>query len=205
MTVSTLILYSLQVQYINDGSEHLEDTVVFELEFSTSFAIPQHLKMRHRFIVHISVRPKNDIPLIEVRRGALLRLAKGTKKLLPSNLFDVKDPDDDASEIAITLVSPVTGEETLSYGHIENERFPGQRQTRFTLDDLKKDNVYFVMDDAGGVTQLGLRVSDRREVGNTVVLPVETFQLQVRVQRAKLSWCVCSGRTLLLLPNNTLA
>jgi hypothetical protein len=28
------------------------------------------------------------------------------------------------------------------------------------------------------ITQ-GLRVSDKREVGNTVVLPVETFQLQV--------------------------
>ena len=136
--------------------------------------------MRHRFSLHISIRPKNDIPAIELRRGALLRLAKGTKKLLPSNLFDVKDPDDDAADIAITLVSPVTGEESLSYGHIENERFPGQRQTRFSLEDLKKDNVYYVMDEAGGVTQLGLRVSDRREVGNTVVLPVETFQLQVR-------------------------
>ena len=129
--------------------------------------------------LQISVRPKNDVPYIELRRGALLRLAKGTKKLLPSNLFEVKDPDDDPSEIAITLVSPVTGEETLMYGHIENERFPGQRQTRFTLEDLKNDNVYYVMDDGGGVTQLGLRVSDRREAGNTIVLPVETFQLQV--------------------------
>lgn len=137
--------------------------------------------MRHRFSLQISIRPKNDIPIIELRRGALLRLAKGTKKLLPSNIFDVKDPDDDAADIAITLVSPVTGEETLSYGHIENERFPGQRQTRFSLEDLKKDNVYYVMDEAGGVTQLGLRVSDRREVGNTVVLPVETFQLQARL------------------------
>ena len=132
-----------------------------------------------KYFLQISVRPKNDVPYIELRRGALLRLAKGTKKLLPSNLFEVKDPDDDPSEIAITLVSPVTGEETLMYGHIENERFPGQRQTRFTLEDLKKDNVYYVMDDGGGVTQLGLRVSDRREAGNTVVLPVETFQLQV--------------------------
>ena len=132
-----------------------------------------------KYFLQISVRPKNDVPYIELRRGALLRLAKGTKKLLPSNLFEVKDPDDDPSEIAITLVSPVTGEETLMYGHIENERFPGQRQTRFTLEDLKKDNVYYVMDDGGGVTQLGLRVSDRREAGNTIVLPVETFQLQV--------------------------
>ena len=81
--------------------------------------------MRHRFTLEISVRPKNDVPVIELRRGAMLRLAKGTKKLLPSNLFDVKDPDDEPSEIAVTLVSPVTGEETLSYGHIENERFPG--------------------------------------------------------------------------------
>jgi hypothetical protein len=55
----------------------------------------------------------------------LLRLAKGTKKRLPSNLIEVKDPDDDPSEIAVTLVSPVTGEETLSYGHIENDKFPG--------------------------------------------------------------------------------
>ena len=132
-----------------------------------------------KYFLQISVRPKNDVPYIELRRGALLRLAKGTKKLLPSNLFEVKDPDDDPSEIAITLVSPVTGEETLMYGHIENERFPGQRQTRFTLEDLKKDNVYYVMDDGGSVTQLGLRVSDRREAGNTIVLPVETFQLQV--------------------------
>ena len=115
-----------QVQYINDGSEYLQDSMVFELEFSTSFSVPQHLKMRHRFTLDISVRPKNDVPLIELRRGAMLRLAKGTKKLLPSNLFDVKDPDDEPSEIAITLVSPVTGEETLSYGHIENERFPGK-------------------------------------------------------------------------------
>jgi hypothetical protein len=69
--------------------------------------------MRHRFTLQIGVRPKNDVPFIELRRGALLRLAKGTKKLLPSNL------------IAVTLVSPVTGEETLSYGHIENDKFPG--------------------------------------------------------------------------------
>jgi|688.fasta_scaffold745708_1 hypothetical protein len=47
------------------------------------------------------------------------------------------------------------------------------------MEDLKKDLVYYVMDEAGGVTQIGLRVSDRREAGNTVVLPVETFQLQV--------------------------
>jgi hypothetical protein len=95
----------LQVQYVNDGSDHLEDLIVFELEFSTAFALPQHLKMRHRFTLHIGVRPKNDLPVIELRRGALLRLAKGTKKLLPSNLFDVKDPDDEPGEIAITLVS----------------------------------------------------------------------------------------------------
>ncbi len=99
--------------------------IVFELEFSTSYAVPQHLKMRHRFTLQIGVRPKNDVPFIELRRGALLRLAKGTKKLLPSNLIEVKDPDDDPSEIAVTLVSPVTGEETLSYGHIENDKFPG--------------------------------------------------------------------------------
>ena len=136
-------MLSFQVQYINDGSEYLQDSMVFELEFSTSFSVPQHLKMRHRFTLEISVRPKNDVPVIELRRGAMLRLAKGTKKLLPSNLFDVKDPDDEPSEIAVTLVSPVTGEETLSYGHIENERFPGNRFCSIQAEISKMGNLSF--------------------------------------------------------------
>ncbi len=51
-------------------------------------------------------------------------------------------------------VSPLTGDETLSYGHIENDRYPGQRQMRFTLEDLKNEKVYYVLDDRGGFNQV---------------------------------------------------
>jgi hypothetical protein len=63
------------------------------------------------------VRPKNDVPYIELRRGALLRLAKGTKKLLPSTLFDVKDPDGDARYLS--YVPKVTNIIDNTYVHNE--------------------------------------------------------------------------------------
>ena len=82
----------------------VKKSILYELEYLIFYFF--HIYNFSYSILYFfdSIRPKNDIPHIELRRGAMLRLAKGTKKLLPANLLDVKDPDNEPSEIGITLV-----------------------------------------------------------------------------------------------------
>ena len=151
--------------YVNDGSEYLQDSVVFEIELtSTGGTLPPELRYRQRFRLQISIRPANDIPRIEVNKGRPLRigkrvaelanlfcekvstsnfiLAEGTTKLLDEHLVNVIDPDSTKADLVVTLV-PAGGGSALP-GHIVNERFPGQARNSFTLEDLAQDRVSFV-------------------------------------------------------------
>ncbi len=72
-------LYYFQVFYVNDGSEHMQDAVVFEIELtSANGELPPEMRLRQRFRLQISIRPVNDVPHIEVNKGQPLRIGKDT-------------------------------------------------------------------------------------------------------------------------------
>ena len=78
--------------YVNEGMEFLQDSVVMEIEFVSSQGsrqqLPDFLRVRQRFLLQISVRPINDKPRLDVH-NRLVRVAAGTKKLLPPDMFQV--------------------------------------------------------------------------------------------------------------------
>ena len=83
----------LQVYYVNEGMEYLQDSIVMEIEFVPSKSkgkseLPQFLRVRQRFLLQISIRPINDKPRIDVH-DRLVRVASGTRKHLSPEMFQV--------------------------------------------------------------------------------------------------------------------
>ena len=149
---------------------------MFEIEFSSSgFSLPDFLRVRQRFLLQISVRPINDIPRIDVH-NEIIKMAAGTRKQLQSEMFQLADPDSTPAELTVSLAAA-----SQKIAHIENERFPGKRRKSFTVADLNAGQVYLVCDDdrSEGISDLGFTVSDGRDVGNSIVVQVEVFTLQI--------------------------
>lgn len=212
-----------QVHYANDGSENLQDSIVFEVEFNASAKDqkappPAFLRARQRLLLQVKVRPVNDIPRIDVPDG-VLRVALGTRKQLSADMFTVHDPDNAPSELIITLAAA-----SQRSAHFENLRFPNKRKTSFSLADLNAGNVFFVYDSnnpsssSGGtlspsmasswapasgmaVDDIGLTVSDGRDIGNSVVIRLETFVLHIYVVN-NTGLTVASGSSSLLTSYN---
>ena len=167
------------MQYANDGSEFLQDSIVFEIEFSTTSgsALPDFLHMRQRFLLQISVRPLNDIPRLDVL-DRVIKIASGTRKQLQRETFEISDPDSSPVELTISLAAA-----SQKICHVENDRFPGQKRKSFTVADLNAGMVYLVYDDDRarpvGISDVGLTIADGRDVGNSVVVQVESFTLQI--------------------------
>ena len=82
------------------------------------------------------------------------------------------DPDSSPAEVTVSLAAA-----SQKSAHFETQT---EKKSSFTLEELKKRDVYLVVDDVSpGETDLGLTVSDGRDIGNSVVLRVETFVLQI--------------------------
>ena len=89
--------------------------------------------------------------------------------MCPALLFQVTDPDSGPAEVTVSLAAA-----SQKAAHFETP----EKKSSFTLEELKKREVFLVVDKEGE-SDLGLTVSDGRDVGNSVVLRVETFVLQI--------------------------
>lgn len=67
-----------QIQYMHDGSETTEDSMILELTLvaGTGYTLPGYLQGHLRFPLHVNVTPVNDPPLLEIPTAKVLRLAQ---------------------------------------------------------------------------------------------------------------------------------
>lgn len=68
----------MQIQYMHDGSETTEDSMILELTLvaGTGYTLPGYLQGHLRFPLHVNVTPVNDPPLLEIPTAKVLRLAQ---------------------------------------------------------------------------------------------------------------------------------
>lgn len=82
-----------KVYYVHDGSEHPQDHIVMEVEFSAadSFILPVYLQGRFRLVLIANITPVNDPPLLNISSTTVLRLARvsGYNILGCMILFDI--------------------------------------------------------------------------------------------------------------------
>lgn len=67
-----------KVYYVHDGSEHLQDRIIMEMEFSATdvFILPVYLQGRFRLTLLANITPINDPPILNIPNTAVLRLAR---------------------------------------------------------------------------------------------------------------------------------
>ena len=188
----------MQVSYINDGKEERYDSIVFDIEFrSTSgYTLPEPLLVRKRINLEIKIKAVNDIPRINMADGGnSLKIALGTKMRLNSDVLTLHDPDSNPSDIIVSL-NPGSQE----IGHFEIDRYPNKRKMSFTASNFNAGHVYYVHDSKEDA-EIELTVSDNRDIGNSLVLHVQPFQLQIYVVN-NTGLTVAAGSTELLTSYN---
>ena len=107
--------------------------------------------------------------------GNTLKIALGTKKQLYGDILSLTDLDSDASDVIVSLT-----EESQDFGHFEIDRYPNQRKTSFSARNFNAGHVYYVHD-IDKAADIAITISDNRDTGNTLVLHVEPFKLQIYV------------------------
>ncbi|XP_076037801.1 chondroitin sulfate proteoglycan 4-like [Oratosquilla oratoria] len=165
-----------RVTYVHDGSETSEDSIVLELELSTTpgYILPSYLQDRHRFVLPVSVVAQNDAPIVVLGQGKVLRLAEGTRKALTTEIITAQDPDTPAKDIRFTVLNLKADNE----GYIENSKMPGKSIHTFTQEDLEAGHItYFHRGNRDA--KIALKVSDGIESGSTAFLRVAAFELKV--------------------------
>ncbi|KAJ8876688.1 hypothetical protein PR048_021135 [Dryococelus australis] len=179
-TFTLLDLAKDKVRYLHDGSENHEDSMIFELELVTgpSFVLPGYLQGRHRFALHVNVTPVNDPPVLNFPPGATLRLAQGTRKVLPKELLQAEDPDSSGLALVYTVLSQGVAEP----GHVERLHSPGLPIRSFSQQDVDQGQVAYAHS-AGAVDngRLALQISDGIETSAPVFLRIVAFPLQLRL------------------------
>ena len=118
----------------------------------------------------------NDIPKLSmVDGGSSLKIALGTKKSLNGDILSLTDLDSDASDVIVSINA-----EFEDIGHFEIDRYPNKRKTSFSARNFNAGHVYYVHD-IEEAADIALTISDGRDIGNTLVLHVEPFELQIYV------------------------
>lgn len=85
----------LQVGYIHDGSENFNDSLILQIEFSTSvgFVLPAYLQGKNYFLLHIDVAPMNDPPFLFIPSAKVLRLAEVNERIKTITRIDFAHAD----------------------------------------------------------------------------------------------------------------
>ena len=124
-----------------------------------------------------------------------VKIALGTKKRLHGDILTLTDLDSDASDVIVglTVVSQ-------KLGHFEIDRYPNKRKTSFSARNFNAGHVYYVHDGDNNV-DIGLTISDGRDIGNTLVLHVQPFKLQIYVVN-NTGMTVAAGSSALLTSYN---
>ncbi|XP_068083524.1 chondroitin sulfate proteoglycan 4 [Anabrus simplex] len=169
-----------KVRYLHDGSENLQDSIMFELELSagTGFILPSYLQGRHRFVLPVNITPVNDPPSLTLPAGKVLRLAQGTKKILTPDVLHAEDPDSPNADLVYTVLSQGGDEK----GFIERIQNPGKPVDSFTQLEIDQGLVAYVhRGEANGNSRIALQVSDGIETSSAGFLRVSAFPLQLRL------------------------
>ena len=154
------------------------------------------MRSRQHVTLGIKIKPVNDVPRISmVDGGDTLKIALGTKKRLYGDILTLKDLDSDASDVIVTLA-----EDSEDFGHFEIDRYPNTRKTSFSARNFNAGHVYYVHD-IDEPADIKLTISDGRDIGNTLVLRVEPFELQIYVVN-NTGMTVAAGSSALLTSYN---
>lgn len=83
----------VQVRYVHDGSESVEDKIYLEMELSPAmgYVLPTYLQGQHRVVLHVNITPINDPPIFTIPTTRTLRVPQvGHNELCSMNsILDV--------------------------------------------------------------------------------------------------------------------
>ncbi|XP_070515030.1 chondroitin sulfate proteoglycan 4 isoform X2 [Cardiocondyla obscurior] len=168
-----------KIQYMHDGSETTEDSMILELTLvaGTGYTLPGYLQGRLRFPLHVNVTPVNDPPLLEIPTAKVLRLAQGTRKTLTKELIWAIDADTPSEMLIYTVLRADT-----DAGHIERVTQPFRPIDTFTQAELMQGLIAYVhRGNAKPNAMLGLQVSDGIESSQPAYLRVSAYPLQIKL------------------------
>ncbi|XP_043505299.1 chondroitin sulfate proteoglycan 4 isoform X1 [Polistes fuscatus] len=168
-----------KIQYMHDGSETTEDSMILELTLvaGRGYTLPGYLRGRLRFPLHVNVTPVNDPPLLEIPTAKVLRLAQGTRKTLTKELIWAIDADTPSETLVYTVLRTDT-----DAGHIERITYPSKPIDTFTQAELMQGLIAYVhRGNAKSNAMLGLQVSDGIESSQPAYLRVSAYQLQIKL------------------------
>ncbi|GAB1864441.1 Chondroitin sulfate proteoglycan 4 [Camponotus japonicus] len=168
-----------KIQYMHDGSETTEDSMILELTLvaGTGYTLPGYLQGHLRFPLHVNVTPVNDPPLLEIPTAKVLRLAQGTRKILTKELIWAIDADTPSEMLIYTVLRADT-----DAGHIERVTYPFRPIDTFTQAELMQGLIAYVhRGNAKPNAMLGLQVSDGVESSQPAYLRVSAYPLQIKL------------------------
>ncbi|XP_046827516.1 chondroitin sulfate proteoglycan 4 isoform X1 [Vespa crabro] len=168
-----------KIQYMHDGSETTEDSMILELTLvaGRGYTLPGYLRGRLRFPLHVNVTPVNDPPLLEIPTAKVLRLAQGTRKTLTKELIWAIDADTPSETLVYTVLRTDT-----DAGHIERVTYPSKPIDTFTQAELMQGLIAYVhRGNAKPNAMLGLQVSDGIESSQPAYLRVSAYPLQIKL------------------------
>lgn len=168
-----------KIQYMHDGSETTEDSMILELTLvaGIGYTLPGYLQGRLRFPLHVNVTPVNDPPLLEIPTAKVLRLAQGTRKTLTKELIWAIDADTPSEMLIYTVLRADT-----DAGHIERVTYPFRPIDTFTQAELMQGLIAYVhRGNAKPNAMLGLQVSDGIESSQPAYLRISAYPLQIKL------------------------
>ncbi|KAF5283047.1 hypothetical protein FQR65_LT14108 [Abscondita terminalis] len=167
-----------KVYYVHDGSEHTEDTINMEVEFSATdvFILPVYLQGRFKLSLSVNITPINDPPVLNIPPTTVLRLARGMKRTIHRDILHVIDPDTSAEHLVYSVVDPGSG-------HFEHTRSSGNTLSSFTQQEIDDHEVVFVHHTTSADdSYVSLKVSDGIETSKVAKLRISAFQQVWRIQ-----------------------
>ncbi|KAG7201656.1 hypothetical protein KM043_004386 [Ampulex compressa] len=168
-----------KIQYMHDGSETTEDSMILELTLvaGNGYTLPGYLQGRLRFPLHVNVTPVNDPPLLEIPTAKVLRLAQGTRKTLTKELIWAIDADTPSEMLVYTVLRA-----DADAGQIENVTYPSRAIDTFTQAELLQGLIAYVhRGNAKPNAMLELQVSDGIESSQPAYLRVSAYPLQIKL------------------------
>ncbi|XP_012264856.2 chondroitin sulfate proteoglycan 4 [Athalia rosae] len=169
-----------KIQYMHDGSENTEDSMVLEVTLlaGAGYTLPGYLQGRLRFPLHVNVTSVNDPPLLEIPTAKVLRLAQGTRKVLSKELIWAIDADTPVQGLVYTVLRG-----DMDAGHVERVTYPNKPIESFTQAELQQGLIAYVhKGNAKSNAMLGLQVSDGIESSQPAHLRVSAYPLQIKLQ-----------------------
>nr|XP_023011888.1 chondroitin sulfate proteoglycan 4 [Leptinotarsa decemlineata]XP_023011889.1 chondroitin sulfate proteoglycan 4 [Leptinotarsa decemlineata] len=168
-----------KVHYVHDGSENNHDSIVLEVEFSTSdtFTLPVYLQGKSRFSLSVIVIPTNDPPVLDISNTTVFRTVQGTKKYISSEIFKAVDGDNSPRELIYTILKSESG-------FFENSNKPGTQISTFTQEEVDEGNIlFFDRSSELNTSYISMQVSDGIETSPVYQLRVSVSPQYWRLER----------------------